>query len=218
MVSPLFGRAVTEILVRRKKLVRGTKIPGIMVRPDHFPLKNLVRTWNNSLSTSTMFDRNCRLWKGYGSALQVVSSIRQPRYVTTKKKKSPEVVGFPWNKPVVCFNWSTRANAWRCPSRELPNQSEKGSNGSKDVWKCRSSRQGKDFLTCIKCTRDCLSTCETRTKFPGADHFSTENFGPGGPKFSGPKFRWQSNECQFTCRKPRTNGSSGSWTSLIFHI
>jgi len=33
-----------------KKLVRGTKIPGIMVRPDHFPLKNLVRTWNNGLS------------------------------------------------------------------------------------------------------------------------------------------------------------------------
>jgi len=33
-----------------KKLVRGTKIPGIMVRPDHFPLKNLVRTWNNGPS------------------------------------------------------------------------------------------------------------------------------------------------------------------------
>ena len=33
-----------------KKLVRGTKIPGIMVRPDHFPMKDLVRTWNNSLS------------------------------------------------------------------------------------------------------------------------------------------------------------------------
>jgi len=45
------------------------KIPGIMVRPDHFPLKNLVRTWNNG--TSTIFDCNCRLWKGYGSALQV---------------------------------------------------------------------------------------------------------------------------------------------------
>ena len=44
-----------------KKLVRGTKIPGIMVRPDHFPLKNLVRTWNNGPSTSTMFDHNCRL-------------------------------------------------------------------------------------------------------------------------------------------------------------
>ena len=42
-----------------KKLVRGTKIPGIMVRQDHFPLKNLVRTWNNGLSA--MFDRNCRL-------------------------------------------------------------------------------------------------------------------------------------------------------------
>ena len=23
------------------------------------------------------------------------------------------------------------------------------------------------------------------------DHFSTENFGPGGSKFSGPKFQWQ---------------------------
>ena len=44
-----------------KKLVRGTKIPGIMVRPDHFPLKILVRTWTNSPSTCTMFHRNCRL-------------------------------------------------------------------------------------------------------------------------------------------------------------
>ena len=27
-----------------------------------------------------MFDRNCRLQKGYASALKVVSSIREPRY------------------------------------------------------------------------------------------------------------------------------------------
>jgi len=38
----------------------------------------------------------------------------------------PEVAGFPWNKPVVCFNW-------RCPSRELPNQSEKGSRWERCV-------------------------------------------------------------------------------------
>ena len=25
------------------------------------------------------------------------------------------------------------------------------------TWTCRSSRQGKDFLTCIKCITDCLS-------------------------------------------------------------
>jgi len=50
---------VTEILVRRKNWSGGTKIPGIMVRLDHFPLKNLVRTWNNG--PSTMFDRNRRL-------------------------------------------------------------------------------------------------------------------------------------------------------------
>ena len=39
--------------------------------PRPFSPKNLVWTWNNGPSTSTMFDRNCRLWKGYGSALQV---------------------------------------------------------------------------------------------------------------------------------------------------
>ena len=44
-----------------KKVVRGTKIPGKMVCLDHFPLKNLVRTWNNGPSMSTMFDRDCRL-------------------------------------------------------------------------------------------------------------------------------------------------------------
>jgi len=94
-----------------KKLVRETKIPGIMVCPDHFPLKNLVRTWNNGPSTIMMFDHDYCLWKGYGSALEVVSSIREPRYVTRKEKQSPEVAGFPWNKLVVCFNWSTHASA-----------------------------------------------------------------------------------------------------------
>jgi len=28
-----------------------------------------------------------------------------------RKKNWPEVAGFPWNKLVVCFNWSTRASA-----------------------------------------------------------------------------------------------------------
>ena len=74
------GGTVMEILVRRKYW---SGRPKLMVRPDHFPLKSLVRTWNNGPSTSTS---NFRLWKGYGLALQVVSSIRQPRYVTTKEK------------------------------------------------------------------------------------------------------------------------------------
>jgi len=58
------------------------------------------------------------------------------------------------------------------------------------MWKCRSSRQGKDFLTCIKCTRDCLSNLHNPNqisrggpflpeKWVLGDHFSTENFGPG---------------------------------------
>ena len=63
--------------------------------PDYFSSKNLVRTWNNGPSTSTMFDRDCCLRKVYGSMLKVVSSIREPRYVTRKEKQSPDVAGFP---------------------------------------------------------------------------------------------------------------------------
>jgi len=95
---------------------------------------------------------------------------------------------------VVCFNWSTRASARRCPRRELINQSEKAPDGNKDVWKCRSSRHGKDFLTCIKCTRDCLSNLHNPDqvsmggpflpkKWVLGDHFCTENFGPGDRNF-----------------------------------
>ena len=43
------------------------------------------------------------------------------------------------------------------PGEKLPTSQRKAPDGNKDVWKCGSSRQGKDFLTCIQCTTDCLS-------------------------------------------------------------
>ena len=53
----VFKVGVQSLWPATEILVRGTKIPGIMVRPDHFPLKNLVWTWNSG----TMFYRNRRL-------------------------------------------------------------------------------------------------------------------------------------------------------------
>ena len=42
-----------------KILVRGTKIPGKLVRPDHFSLKILVRPWNNGTSISALVTSDC---------------------------------------------------------------------------------------------------------------------------------------------------------------
>ena len=50
--------------------------------------------------------------------LKVVSSVREPRYVARKEKQSPKVAGFPWNKPVVCLNWSNRTSATAALSQE----------------------------------------------------------------------------------------------------
>ena len=93
-----------------KKVVLGTKLSGKMV--------SLVQTWNNG--TSTMFDYGCRLWKGYGSALKVVSSIREPRYVTRKERQLPEVASFPWNQWCALIG----ALALAPVPGEPPNQSE----------------------------------------------------------------------------------------------
>ena len=72
--------------------------------------------------------------------------------------------------PVVCFNWSTCTST--VPEENFPTSQRKAPDGNKDVWKCRSSRQGKYFLTCIKCTTDFLSNLhDPLTKFPGVDHF-----------------------------------------------
>ena len=76
------------------------------------------------------------------------------------------------------------------PAENFPTSQRKAPDGNNDVWKCRSSRQGKDFLTCIKCTRDCISNLHNPDqisrggpflpkKWVLGDHFSTENFGPG---------------------------------------
>jgi len=128
--------------------------------------------------------------KEYGSVLKVVSSIREPRCTTRKEKQFAEVAGFPWNKPVVCFNWSTRTSTQSCPRKEAPNQSENGSRREQGCVEMRSSRQGKVFLTCIKCTTDCLSNLHDSDqisrggqfllkKWVLGDRYSTENFSPG---------------------------------------
>jgi len=85
-----------EILVQRKKLVQETKIPGKMVNLDG-PFS--PEKFGPDLEQRSEYEydvyRNCCLRKGYGSALKVVSSIREPRYVTRKETQSPEVAGFP---------------------------------------------------------------------------------------------------------------------------
>jgi len=55
------------------------------------------------------------------------------------------------------------------PGEKLPTSQRKASDGNKDVWKCRSSRDGKDFLTCIQCTT-VFPICMTWTEFPGTDN------------------------------------------------
>jgi len=90
----------------------------------------------------------------------------------------------------VCFNWSTRAST--VPGENFPTSQRKAPDGNKDVWNCRSSRQGKDFLTCI--TTDCLSNLHDLDqisrngsflpkKWVLGDHFFTENFNPGDQNF-----------------------------------
>ena len=69
----------------------------------------------------------------------------------------------------------------------------KAPDENKDVWNCRNSRQGKDFLTCVKCTTDCFQFAWPGPNFQGrtilpkkwvlGDHFSYENFGLEDPNF-----------------------------------
>ena len=63
---------VTEILVRRKKLVCQTNIPGKMARADHFPLKILVRDWNIGPSCINCMQRS--QWGGSKLSLNALTS------------------------------------------------------------------------------------------------------------------------------------------------
>ena len=94
-----------------KNWSRGQKFQEKWSAQIIFPWKNLVWTWNNGPSTILQCLITIFVCEGYGSAPEVVGSIREPRYVTRQEKQSPEVAGFPWNKLVVCFNWSTHASA-----------------------------------------------------------------------------------------------------------
>jgi len=103
---------------------------------------------------------------------------------------------FAWTGPVWTNRWCALIGALPLAPGAVPGENFSSSermapDGNKDVWTCRSSRQGKDFLTCIKCTTDCLHDLDQISrggpfipkKWVLGEHFSTENFGLGDQNF-----------------------------------
>jgi len=69
------------------------------------------------------------------------------------------------------------------PGEKLPTSQRKGLDRNKDVWKCRSSRQGKDFLTCIQYTTDWLSNLHDPDQISRGMTTFTEKNGSQGTIF-----------------------------------